>query len=668
MRTWVPPPDAGAAAGAGAAPPPPLRAHLLVSELLGSFGDNELSPECLHGAANAGRLLRPGGVCIPAACESWLAPCAAAGLADAVAARAACGGGGPPGAPPPAAGGGGYGAAAWDTPYVVRLHRAALLAPPQRVFRFAHPAPPAGAGGGDPAAAAPGGLAADAEAAAAGADHSRAARLSFDLPPGAPAARVHGLAGFFTATLFGDVVLSTLPGAVRAAFLSRNEEKKRKNERKKAREKQKKSVSLARPHPTKPAGGARRHVLLVSPVPAAAAAAPAGWPRRRRGLAAAAGAAAACCGRVALLRPRPGVVRVGRLRAGPAGGAAQPGRAGQPREHRVRRKGLWELAWDSQESRVSRRAGRRARRLRARATDGRRRRRRVYTRARAARRSSGGAAACLGARVGCCFYCAVNEPPQPPLTTAAHAATAPPARPSQPRTSVPAQRGGPSVMAVGWRGLVGLVFFVFPHRAVKRLGFLEGPATDAEAPRARAGSDGPGPRAGRGRAAAARGVATEGRHSRGRLWPPPPRGGGGALSPADREGRMGGGGGGVGRPRRARAPGEATSHKPPATSRSAAQPASPPASHLGVRAQLTASHACVHSSRRRARGGRRCNVRREDCATRPATGGDRSDGRGVKRRRCVKGGGAATTMGAGGGRAPLLLLLLISRPRCRTLP
>ncbi|KAH3824363.1 hypothetical protein DPMN_126198 [Dreissena polymorpha] len=28
----------------------PIRADILVSELLGSFGDNELSPECLDGA------------------------------------------------------------------------------------------------------------------------------------------------------------------------------------------------------------------------------------------------------------------------------------------------------------------------------------------------------------------------------------------------------------------------------------------------------------------------------------------------------------------------------------------------------------------------------------------------------------------------------------------
>lgn len=44
---------------------------LLVSELLGSWGDNELSPECLDGAQ---RCLREGGVSIPSSYTSFLAP------------------------------------------------------------------------------------------------------------------------------------------------------------------------------------------------------------------------------------------------------------------------------------------------------------------------------------------------------------------------------------------------------------------------------------------------------------------------------------------------------------------------------------------------------------------------------------------------------------------
>lgn len=46
-------------------------ADIIVSELLGSWGDNELSPECLDGAAG---LLAPGGISIPKAYTSYAAP------------------------------------------------------------------------------------------------------------------------------------------------------------------------------------------------------------------------------------------------------------------------------------------------------------------------------------------------------------------------------------------------------------------------------------------------------------------------------------------------------------------------------------------------------------------------------------------------------------------
>ena len=49
----------------------PEQTDILVSELLGSFGDNELSPECLDGAQ---RFLKPDGVSIPQSYTSYLAP------------------------------------------------------------------------------------------------------------------------------------------------------------------------------------------------------------------------------------------------------------------------------------------------------------------------------------------------------------------------------------------------------------------------------------------------------------------------------------------------------------------------------------------------------------------------------------------------------------------
>ncbi|XP_003373491.1 protein arginine N-methyltransferase 5 [Trichinella spiralis] len=50
---------------------PPAKADIIVSEMLGSFGDNELSPECLYEAM---KFLKPDGVCIPQFYQSYLSP------------------------------------------------------------------------------------------------------------------------------------------------------------------------------------------------------------------------------------------------------------------------------------------------------------------------------------------------------------------------------------------------------------------------------------------------------------------------------------------------------------------------------------------------------------------------------------------------------------------
>ena len=47
------------------------KADIIVSELLGSFGDNELSPECLDGALG---LLKPDAISIPTSYTSYIAP------------------------------------------------------------------------------------------------------------------------------------------------------------------------------------------------------------------------------------------------------------------------------------------------------------------------------------------------------------------------------------------------------------------------------------------------------------------------------------------------------------------------------------------------------------------------------------------------------------------
>ena len=52
-------------------PPEKDFADILVSELLGSFGDNELSPECLDGAQ---KFLKQGGISIPYSYTSYIGP------------------------------------------------------------------------------------------------------------------------------------------------------------------------------------------------------------------------------------------------------------------------------------------------------------------------------------------------------------------------------------------------------------------------------------------------------------------------------------------------------------------------------------------------------------------------------------------------------------------
>jgi protein arginine N-methyltransferase 5 len=159
-RTWAGPADGGGGF------------DLLVSELLGSFGDNELSPECL---GDAEPLLAPGGASIPSEYTSYLAPVSSAKLWTAASARGSC-----------------------ESLYVVRALRAAPLAPPAAAFTFRHPGHPVGSS-------------------------RRAARLEFDpAAVGALPALLHGFSGYFSAVLWeggggGDgapaVRLCTLPAS-----------------------------------------------------------------------------------------------------------------------------------------------------------------------------------------------------------------------------------------------------------------------------------------------------------------------------------------------------------------------------------------------------------------------------------------------------------------------
>ncbi|KAL5558290.1 hypothetical protein UlMin_034501 [Ulmus minor] len=142
----------------------PEKADILVSELLGSFGDNELSPECLDGAQ---RFLKEDGISIPSSYTSFIQPVTASKLFNDVKSHKDL--------------------LHFETAYVVKFHNVARLAPPQPVFTFTHP------------------------------NHStdktnnRYKKLHFEIPGDTGSAMVHGFAGYFDAVLYKDVHLGIEP-------------------------------------------------------------------------------------------------------------------------------------------------------------------------------------------------------------------------------------------------------------------------------------------------------------------------------------------------------------------------------------------------------------------------------------------------------------------------
>ena len=149
----------------------PVSADIIVSELLGSWGDNELSPECLDGAM---RYLKPGGISIPSSYTSTVAPLSSSKLWNEVRGLREL--------------------KHFETTYVVKVHNAFQMAPAQKCFTFDHP----GEAWAD-------GWSADVPPP----DNSRVCELTFDdIPTGG---RLHGFVGYFHATLYKDVAISTDP-------------------------------------------------------------------------------------------------------------------------------------------------------------------------------------------------------------------------------------------------------------------------------------------------------------------------------------------------------------------------------------------------------------------------------------------------------------------------
>ena len=144
---------------------PPELADILVSELLGSFGDNELSPECLDGAQH---LLNPDAISIPTSYTSYLAPVSSAKLYYSL---SSCVDSTKPHESP------------FETPYVVFLHNVHLTAPCKDLFTFRHP------NWGN-------------------VSNERYERLSYTFSQDSI---IHGFAGYFSSNLYKGVTISIHP-------------------------------------------------------------------------------------------------------------------------------------------------------------------------------------------------------------------------------------------------------------------------------------------------------------------------------------------------------------------------------------------------------------------------------------------------------------------------
>jgi len=142
------------------------KADILVSELLGSFGDNELSPECLDGAQ---KFLKSDGTMIPQSYSSYACPIMSAKLYNEVRRIRE-------------SGKNIY--AHFETPYVVHMKNRYIIASPQKVFTFSHPK----------------------ENLAESNDKS--ITLNFTAKEDSV---MHGFCGYFESTLYGNTLMSILP-------------------------------------------------------------------------------------------------------------------------------------------------------------------------------------------------------------------------------------------------------------------------------------------------------------------------------------------------------------------------------------------------------------------------------------------------------------------------
>eukprot|EP01059_Diplonema_ambulator_P035271 TRINITY_DN8230_c0_g1_i1.p1 TRINITY_DN8230_c0_g1~~TRINITY_DN8230_c0_g1_i1.p1 ORF type:complete len:625 (+),score=264.68 TRINITY_DN8230_c0_g1_i1:44-1918(+) len=142
----------------------PDKADIMISELLGSFGDNELSPECLDGAERF--LNKETGIMIPQSYRSYVAPLQSHKLHTDVLAY--------------------DDVTHIETAYVVKIHSGYVIAPPKQCFEYIHPKPPA----------------------PYPQSNDRMLSMTFEVEDDA---LCHGFAGYFHATLYKDIYISIHP-------------------------------------------------------------------------------------------------------------------------------------------------------------------------------------------------------------------------------------------------------------------------------------------------------------------------------------------------------------------------------------------------------------------------------------------------------------------------
>ncbi|EME29144.1 protein arginine N-methyltransferase 5 isoform 1 [Galdieria sulphuraria] len=162
----------------------PEQADVIVSELLGSFGDNELSPECLDAAQ---RFLQPDGISIPSEYTSYLCPLSSPKLYQEIRSLSYH------------HRDGGNVSSSLEVPYVVRIHQGQYLAESQCCFRFEHRGNNSSFLSQKPY------------------HHFRYRRLSFEV--NGPI-MLHGFAGFFEAQLYDTIYISTHPRTLSHGMLS----------------------------------------------------------------------------------------------------------------------------------------------------------------------------------------------------------------------------------------------------------------------------------------------------------------------------------------------------------------------------------------------------------------------------------------------------------------